>query len=320
MIRRLLYLATLLILLASLSPGLAAEKVKVSTPVKMHPIFALPALAAEEKGFWKEQGLEGEWVPFSASTPMYQAVVAGSILIGMDDVTGTVQATSRGVPVVVAGHLGVEQDQMIYVRADSPIKEGKELRGKKVGILRPGGPTYAYAALALKAIGLEKDVKLVGSGGIPEETAALKTGAIDAMGMSYIGMAALVVAGEIRPVLAARDYLPKEWVTRVIFARKDLLEQKPEVAARVIKAILKSTDFIMKDQRWAIDKMKSFFNYSEAVAKDIYPRLNFSKDGKLDPKGMVNVRQFLIDFGLVPKDKAPAVEELYSLKALERIS
>jgi len=42
----------------------AADKLRFATTVKTHPILVMPVLAAEEKGFWKQNGLEAEWVPF----------------------------------------------------------------------------------------------------------------------------------------------------------------------------------------------------------------------------------------------------------------
>lgn len=61
----------------------AAEKIKFSTPLKTVPHYALPMLAAEEKGIWKQEGLEGEWIPFCSGGSAHRAFAAGAIQIGI---------------------------------------------------------------------------------------------------------------------------------------------------------------------------------------------------------------------------------------------
>ena len=45
-----------------MGPGaLAAEKMRFGTSVKGNPFYELPAIAAEEQGLWKQNGLEVTW-------------------------------------------------------------------------------------------------------------------------------------------------------------------------------------------------------------------------------------------------------------------
>lgn len=52
--------------------GKAVEKLDLGTSIKFTPAYYLPILAAEDKGFFKEQGLEVEWVPFQKSMILAQ--------------------------------------------------------------------------------------------------------------------------------------------------------------------------------------------------------------------------------------------------------
>jgi len=56
--------------------GHAVEKLNFGTATKTSPHYALPMVAAEEKGFWKEQGLEVEGIPFSSAGAMFRAIAA----------------------------------------------------------------------------------------------------------------------------------------------------------------------------------------------------------------------------------------------------
>src|SRR3972149_4935432 len=97
-----LFLAGLYLGLAS--PGLALDKVKLGTSVKVFPIFYLPPLTAEERGFWKANGLDVEWVPFIGGAPHTQAIAAGAISIGLVSADLPFIGGGRGLPRnIVAG-------------------------------------------------------------------------------------------------------------------------------------------------------------------------------------------------------------------------
>jgi ABC-type nitrate/sulfonate/bicarbonate transport system substrate-binding protein len=70
-----------------LGPGLsgAAEKVKIGTALSTHAVFVMPMLAAAEKGFWKQQGLDAEWLPFRGGAAMAQAAAGKAIHMGKED-------------------------------------------------------------------------------------------------------------------------------------------------------------------------------------------------------------------------------------------
>src|SRR3972149_933258 len=83
----------------------AIEKIKFGTPVKGSPSNYLPVVAAEDKGYWKENGLEAEWWPFTGASPLFQAVTAGSVLVGLAPAISVIQTQARGVPVLMVAKL-----------------------------------------------------------------------------------------------------------------------------------------------------------------------------------------------------------------------
>src|SRR3972149_1761189 len=128
-------LATALLLLLTTSPGFSQEKLKFATAVKTATAYYLPILAAEEKGFWKENGLDVEWIPVGTSMGMYHAITAGALNIGVDVGAALIPAMARGMPAIIVANVQNYLATVLWVRADSPIKEPKELRkGAKVGV------------------------------------------------------------------------------------------------------------------------------------------------------------------------------------------
>lgn len=298
-----------------LYPGslLAAEKVKYGTSIKTYPVFYLPVLAAEEKGFWKQNGLDAEWVPFASGAAHFTAIAGGAIHVGSMIAIDQVQLASRGIAVVAtAGIRTALSDFMLWVRPDSPIKVPGDLKGAKVGVSRPGGAEHAYARLALKALGAEKDVRFIGTGGIPESIASLKAGNIDGVVLTVFQMIERKLKGEVREVFGVDDHLPKEWLAVVSYASKDFAFRNPELLKRVVKSIIQGADYTHKDPTWTKGKMKELNGYSDAAADFMYPRLNLSRDGKIVEKALENVRNFSIEYGIVAPEKTPPVNQLYT--------
>ena len=290
----------------------AAEKLKLASAVKLSSKFYLPILAAEEKGIWERNGLDVKWVPFKGGYPMNQAVTAGSISIGLSTAAGQLRAAVAGVPVVIVSELHPGGDWSIWVRTAGPIKEPKDLKGAKIGVVRLGGTAHAYGLAVSKRLGLEKDMKIIAIGGPSVSIASLKAKITDGAIHPVDIVINLKVEGVVRKVLTIADYLPKPWVAYSVFATRKFVQNQPDTVSKVIKSLLQATDFIGKNPIWAINKMKSLSRYSDKAARAMYDILHFSKDGRISRKGLENVLNFLIDYRLIKKENVPPVETLYN--------
>lgn len=289
----------------------ALEKVKLGGSVKMAPEYYLPALTAEERGFWKENGLEVEWVPFAGGAPQMRAVAAGALKLGMATSAATMTAAGGGLPVLMASELISSQAFNIWVRADSPYQHPRDLKGARVGVTALGAITHAFGRIILAAHGIEKDVRFVGAGGVRENVAGIRAGAFEAMITSFGTVVDLKIGGILREIATAGDYLPKPWFEQVVFAQKEFAQGKPDVVKKMLKATLQSLDFLRKNPRWAMDKIKSFQGLSEEAAKLVFDDTKFTITGKLDRKAVENMRRLFIEYGIIT-EKAPAVDELFT--------
>lgn len=311
------FIVSLAFILGSLATypraGFALEKLKFATSLKKAVHQGLLILAAEEKGFWRKNGLDTEWVPFRGGAAMVRAIAARSINIGLSSAGTEIRSATRGVPVIIIANMKTPNNFFIWVRADSRIRKPKDLRGAKIGITRFGGVADAYGRVVTKALGFPRNVTFVAAGGIAPSLAALQSGAVDAVVNTNFVMAPLKIGKKAREVVAVRNFFPKEWVNDTIFGRKDFLKKKPSVARGAVRAILQSAGFVMKNRRWSLEKMESFFKYSDAAARFVYDQaLHYGTDGKIDRRGIENVKNFMVDFGIVPKGKVPPLDDLYT--------
>jgi len=99
----------------------------------------------QNAGFFKKHGLALEIFYTQGSGETQQAVISGSADIGTGvGAFNTFGAFAKGAPirVIAATHTGAN-DLTWYVRADSPIKEKKDLAGKTVAYSSTGSSTHA---------------------------------------------------------------------------------------------------------------------------------------------------------------------------------
>ncbi len=139
-----------------------------------------PAIVAEKKGFFAEQGLDLDVISSGASTRSLQQVAAGSAPIGSSSMVDTVRAIGGGAKVkVFLNSLAVGTHSLI---AGKDIKSVKDLKGKRVMTGGPLDVTNLWWFAMARHYGLdpEKDVEMLYSGATSARLAALAAGGIDA--------------------------------------------------------------------------------------------------------------------------------------------
>lgn len=288
-----------------------AEKVRFGTNTKDIGRYVLLAVAAQEKGLWKEQGMEAQWFPMEQSAQLYQAVSAGSVDMGTSALSSAIFASARGVPALLVADLKNRAPWYVWVRKDSPITKVEQLKGTRMGITRSGGLVHAMTATAIKGLGLEGEVKIVATGGGRPALAAVQAGTVASMVNSLDAMVELYVQGVLRPVVSILDLLPKDWTEVGIMARKGFWETDPERVRKARKAVIKAAAAIEQDRAWTLKTMKSLLGFSEEAAVQLFETLKYRGDGSLDKTTMEVIVNFLVANGMLAKDKVPRAEVLY---------
>lgn len=230
-------------LLASARPAAALDKLTVAAPQKGFWDTAFVYLG-QEKGFFKEQGLDLDiqWTEGGADTQ--QAVITGSIDIGLaTGLLGVLSAYAKGAPVVLASsEMTGASDLYWYVKADSPIKSLADLDGKTVAYSRPGSSSNNIAAALVKLSG--KNAKLISAGGAPATLTQVMSGQID-VGWSAVPINLnLVDEGKIR-VLALGNEAPgaADQTVRVNITNQNVYKTRHDVLKRFFVAYRKAIDW-----------------------------------------------------------------------------
>ena len=313
---RILFLCSVLVMFISVqlfsSNVLGLEKVNFGTGIKIAPAYYLPMMAGEEKGFWKQNNLNVNWIPFRGGVNMNRGLVSKAIDAGFTMVAPTLLGIAAGVPAVIIAELTPVEEFNIWVRPDSRIRAPRDLAGAKIGVSRMGGVSHAYGMMVVRSLGLKGKVRFIGVGRSTASFGSLKAGVVNAIVSAFLVRAELKNKGELRDILKVQDYVPKPWSENIVIAHSQVIRDRRATVARLIKAINQATVFVTNNRAWAEQKLKSFSGYSQATAKMVFQRMKFTPGGKVNEKGLENVLNFMVEFGVLAKDRKPQLQKVYT--------
>ena len=144
-----------------------------------------PAIVADKKGYFKDEGLDFDFINSGASTRSVQQVAAGSAPIGSSSMVDTHARHRQGRQGSRCSSTASRSARHSLIGAKG-IKSVAELKGKRVMTGGVGDITNLWWIAMAKANGLdpEKDVELLFSGATSARLAALVAGAVDATMLS----------------------------------------------------------------------------------------------------------------------------------------
>jgi putative hydroxymethylpyrimidine transport system substrate-binding protein len=160
--RRLIAAATLAAALVTCLPALAQAPAKLTVLLDwfVNPDHA-PLFVAQEKGYFRDAGLEVELVAPADPNDPPKLVAAGKADIAISYQPQLQIQAAEGLPLTRIGTLVSTPLNSVVVLADGPIKSIKDLKGKKVGF-SVGGFEDALLGAMLEHSGLKlSDVQLV---------------------------------------------------------------------------------------------------------------------------------------------------------------
>jgi NitT/TauT family transport system substrate-binding protein len=157
--------------LAFLNSAAAQERMRIawagSTPSNT------PIWVADQKGFFKKNGLNAEVIAISASTIVIQALLTGEVdFIIAPSATLVTSRLAGADTVMVSTNLPLFIDHIVSV---ADVNSVEQLKGKTGGVNRLGTTSDMTLRLALRRLGVdpEKDTKIIATGENPQRLAAL---------------------------------------------------------------------------------------------------------------------------------------------------
>jgi NitT/TauT family transport system substrate-binding protein len=258
-------------------------------------------------GIFKKHGLTLELLYTQGSAETTQAVISGSVDIGVGSgIMGVLGAFAKNAPVRV---LGAETtgaaDLYWYVRADSPIKTLKDTDGKTIAFSGKGSSTDGIVTAFMKQYDLK--AKPTATGGPPATLTQVMSGQID-VGWSAppFGLEQLD-KGEIRIIASGNDAAVfKGQTIRLLAVNAQTLRSRKAVLDRYMQAYRETIDWMYSDPA-AIQQYAEWLKIPEAIARRT--RDGFFPKDALNPDRIVGLDTIVKDAVELKYTAAPLTRE-----------
>ncbi len=233
---------TVVIFLAQ--PAHAQERLKLAVGQRGNWASSVAEIG-QRAGIFKKHGLELELLYTQGSGETQQAVIAGSVDVGIAAGTmGAMSAFAKGAPVRI---LGAEttgaSDIYWYVKADSPIKSLQDFDGKTVAYSTNGSSTHMVVSAFMQERGLK--LQPIATGGPVPTLTLVMSGQVDVgWGAPPDGLDQLD-RGEIRIVANGNDAVMfREQTVRVNVVNVQTLTTRRDVVERFGRAYRESARWL----------------------------------------------------------------------------
>jgi NitT/TauT family transport system substrate-binding protein len=242
---------------------------------------AAPELG-QKAGFFKKHGLALELLYTQGAGETLQAVISGSVDLGIGVGTaGVLGAFAKGAPVrAIANSMTGADDLFWYVPAASPIKTIKDAGGKTIAYSTTGSSTNLAVLAFIREFGVQ--AKPVATGSPASTFTQTMSGQVD-IGWSSppFGVEALQ-QGRIRIIVRESDVPAfRNQTVRLMIANTSTAEQRRDMIDRYLQAYRETLDWMYSDPA-ALKAYAEWVNIPENLAKEVrdqfFPKENLRLD------------------------------------------
>ncbi len=303
-------LAAAVIALAATARAAGPLRVGESSPASS---AIMPVAVGARTGVFARHGLDVKLADFSGGSKLFQAMIAGSIDIGISAGPEMV-LIAKGAPVLAICNMAPPIPFLgISVPDDSTIHAVDDLKGKRIGVASELSLSKWLALeLARKRGWSINDVTPVAVGNAPAGIiAAFHARNIDA----DIATTALAFFMELkhegRLLIPVSDY-EGNIGAGMIYATTSLIASDPDAVRRFLAGWLDTIAFMRKNKAETVRIESGITGFPPAVMSKEYDLTigMFSSDCKFDQESLANLRRSFTDLKLLPAP--PDMAKLYT--------
>jgi NitT/TauT family transport system substrate-binding protein len=254
---------SLLCLVSSLAllPAVAAHAQQA--PVKFTALLPIPnfdesfapVAVAKQLGYFEQEGLDVTILPVNGSNEVAIQISAGNADVGLASPADAVIGMQSGKDLDVQYYANLYYSNIwpISVISSSPIKEVKELQGKKIGVLSMGSTGITFGRAYAKEAGLDpqRDVTFAPIGAGAQAMTAIQQGVVEGLVFNDAALAKFRVLGlqtRLLPVSQSLRDLPDT----SILAKRGNIEKKRTQLVGFARAIAKGYVFSITNPAAAV--------------------------------------------------------------------
>ena len=271
--------AALLLIVSSPQPSSA----KIIVGLSSVNVAFLPVYVAQEKGFFKDAGLDVLLVMFNAGSTNLQALAGGDIQIMGSAFVETIGGRAAGMDIKNFWGICNLMPFQLYSQAD--FKSMKEARGKRFAISRFGSLTDFLTRATLRHFGLDaKDVTILQIGSTPARFAALTAKAVDAS-IVWFPVTEIAKSQGYTQLLDLKEVFP-EWPYETFAARESWLKKERDQATKFLQAYQRAVKYTRENKTDSVKIMQKYVKMDPAYAPAGYDeyRDSFPLNGQIAEK------------------------------------
>jgi len=266
----------------------------------------LPIYLTQDKGFFKDEGLDVLVVMFNAGATNLQAMIGGDVQIMAGGVPETVLARAGGAD--IKNFWAISNVMPFQIYGSAKLKSLGQSKGKKFAISRFGSLSEFLTRSALKHSGVDpKDVTMLQIGATPARFTTLASGIVDAT-ILWFPVTERAKAAGMNKLFDLKDLYPN-WTNVGFIARESWLAKEKEQTTKFLRAYQRGVRYTRENRNDGIRTLEKYvgLNAAEAAAGYDEYRESFPLDGRILDAGIVATIEQEIETGRL-KGKIPVSE------------
>jgi len=266
----------------------------------------LPIYLTQDKGFFKDEGLDVLVVMFNAGATNLQAMIGGDVQIMAGGVPETVLARAGGAD--IKNFWAISNVMPFQIYGSAKLKSLEQSKGKKFAISRFGSLSEFLTRSALKHSGVDpRDVTMLQIGATPARFTTLASGIVDAT-ILWFPVTERAKAAGMNKLFDLKDLYPN-WTNVGFIARENWLAKEKEQTTKFLRAYQRGIRYTRENRHDGIRTLEKYvgLNAAEAAAGYDEYRESFPLDGRILDAGIVATIEQEIETGRL-KGKIPVSE------------
>jgi len=294
---------------AAAGPALAPRTIGAQqlTPFKIGIVVlgdlgnAAPILVGIEKGFFRENGIAAEMIPFKGGPDQLKGVLAGAVSLALSGATDPLVFRHQGATIRA---VAVTTEKNHFTLTVAPkITKLEDLKGGTIGCTVVGATTWVFARMLAKKMGWdpEKDVRIVGAGGFDSLVAGMRRGELQAFVFGDAG--AVAEYQGVGKVLMRMDEVTPRWISQMAYATDETIQARKADLHKVLRGIFQAMKFCRENPEETIKIASKGVGWPEPATRRAYEliRALLPVDGRIDLEALRIMQDTLMELGVLKR-------------------
>jgi NitT/TauT family transport system substrate-binding protein len=288
------------------APLLPRADARIVVGVSTVNVAFLPIYVTQDRGFFKDEGLDVLVVMFNAGATNLQALIGGDVQIMAGGVPETVLARASGMD--IKNFWAISNLMPFQIYGATSFKSLKEAKGKKFAISRFGSLSEFLTRSSLRQYGVDaKEVTMLQIGATPARFTALAGGIVDAT-VLWFPVTERAKATGLTKLFDLKELYP-DWTNVGFIARESWLAKEKEQAIKFLRAYQRGVRHTRDNRDDGIKALRKYVQLDAAEAAAGYDeyRDSFPLDGRILDRGIALTVEQELETGRL-KRKTPVSE------------